>query len=85
VFPVLKNLLKAQEIVVESADEALSALSRAEQTGADFADCLIEAAGARLGCAVTYTFDQKAARLLGMEQPPGDGRPAPAEATSSTR
>ncbi|MDR1077266.1 MAG: type II toxin-antitoxin system VapC family toxin [Propionibacteriaceae bacterium] len=73
VHAALAGLLGAYDIVVEAADEASWAMRLAERTGADFADCLIQAAAAKRGCRITYTFDAKAARLLGMAEPPRSG------------
>jgi predicted nucleic-acid-binding protein len=70
------GLLEASDVVVEAADEVKAALMRAQESGADFADCLIQAAGARVGCRVTYTFDSKAARLPGMKAPPPEAEQA---------
>ncbi|MDR1635395.1 MAG: type II toxin-antitoxin system VapC family toxin [Bifidobacteriaceae bacterium] len=62
-------LLASSDLVVEAADSLRAALGLAAQTGADFADCLIQVSGARRGCSVTYTFDRRATRLAGMAEP----------------
>jgi hypothetical protein len=36
-----------------------------KDSGADFADCLVEARNRRLGCRATATFDGKALKLPG--------------------
>jgi predicted nucleic-acid-binding protein len=69
VHRAIAGLLAASDIVIESADAAAAALSLAEDTGADFSDCLIQVSGARAGCRVTYTFDSKATRLDAMAPP----------------
>lgn len=56
------GLLEAEELVVEEADDAASAAMAYAAGSADFADHMIAAAAARMGCETLYTFDRKAAR-----------------------
>ena len=59
-------LLRARELVVESAEAAYLALATYQASNADFADALI-AHGAKLaGCSETLTFDRAAAASTGM-------------------
>jgi predicted nucleic-acid-binding protein len=59
-------VLRTKEIVVDRADQVLKALRVFRASTADLADCLIECAGARAGCARTMTFDITAAKVAGM-------------------
>ncbi len=59
-------LLRTKEIVVDRADSVLKAVRRFSATSADFADCLIERAGADAGCRCTMTFDAAASKVVGM-------------------
>ena len=62
----LELLLRTKEIVVDQADQVLSALRAFKAGSADFADCLIERSAASAGCSRTVTFDAGAARTAGM-------------------
>ena len=62
VAQTLDLLLRTKQVVVDRADQVLSAL-RVFKTGlADFADCLIERTAAHAGCERTMTFDAGAAK-----------------------
>ncbi|MFC4336724.1 PIN domain-containing protein [Salininema proteolyticum] len=62
----MRTVLSAREIELESGETILEALSTAEDTGADFGDALIAAAGRLAGCRYTATFDRSAAAKVGM-------------------
>jgi predicted nucleic-acid-binding protein len=62
----IELLLRTKEIVVDRADQAIRALRQFNTTSADFADCLIERAGASAGCGQTLTFDVGASKHAGM-------------------
>jgi predicted nucleic-acid-binding protein len=62
----LEQLLNSSELVVESHAAVAQALHRFASNKADFADCLIERCGHLAGCKETVTFDQNAARSVGM-------------------
>ncbi len=63
----IEQLLRTQEILVERADQVLRALRLFKASSADFADCLIERAGAAAGCKHTLTFDGGASKNAGMQ------------------
>ena len=63
---VVENLLQTETLVVQLAEVVWKALAAYRKGAADFADCLIERIGTANVCAVTYTFDQIAARDAGM-------------------
>lgn len=63
---VLDRLLRARQLVVESADLAWQASRIFTDGKADFADCVIERAGNANGCEHTLTFDRLAAKGAGM-------------------
>lgn len=65
VLDVLDRLLRARELLVQDADLVRRAWRRAKG-GADFPDALIAELGDAAGCEVTVTFDQQAARSVGM-------------------
>jgi len=62
VAAVIRRILQSAELNVENPALAWAALRDYEQRQADFADGLIGRGNLARGCAVTYTFDQKAAR-----------------------
>ncbi len=62
----LELLLRTKEIVVDQADQVLSALRAFKAGSADFADCLIERSAASAGCSRTVTFDVAAAKTARM-------------------
>lgn len=59
----LGKILHAEQIEVENRQLALNAFYEYQNSQADFADCLIGLINQSLGCATTYTFDKKAAKL----------------------
>jgi predicted nucleic-acid-binding protein len=66
VTEVLRKLVTAADIVVESSDLVVSALDQAAATNRDMPDILIADSGSRAGCAKTVTFDRKARTIAGM-------------------
>jgi predicted nucleic-acid-binding protein len=67
VVAVVERLLRTRTLRVENAEVAWQAVRRFAAGAADFADCLIERAGAAGGCEVTLTFDRAAAKAAGMQ------------------
>jgi predicted nucleic-acid-binding protein len=63
----LEMLLTDDVIVVEQSGVVAGAVQRFRSTKADFADCLIAESARAAGCNRTLTFDEIAARDLGME------------------
>ena len=63
VVEVLRTLLTSAELRVETPDMAWSAVRSYQNTGAGFADCLIGLRNRQAGCAMTATFDKRAARM----------------------
>jgi predicted nucleic-acid-binding protein len=63
---VLERLLSMNEIVVEQTDVIRLAARLYRQTRAGFSDCLISASANAAGCTQTLTFDQQAAKTVGM-------------------
>jgi predicted nucleic-acid-binding protein len=66
----IELLLRTKEIVVDRADQVIRALRVFTNSSADFADCLIERAGAGAGCLRTMTFDVGASKQAGMQLMP---------------
>jgi predicted nucleic-acid-binding protein len=63
----VKEILHAEGLRVEHADEAFTAMALLKAGQGDFADALIGAINANAGCSRTLTFDRKALRLPGFE------------------
>lgn len=61
----IERVLQADMFVVENEQEVFVAMSALKDGHGSFADALIGALGARVGCSRTMTFDRKAARLPG--------------------
>ena len=64
----LKQLLGAEEVIVEHEREVFSALRILQSGRGTFADGLIAALGDNAGCEHTYTFDEKATRISQFKQ-----------------
>jgi predicted nucleic-acid-binding protein len=64
---LLELLLADDVIVIEQSGAVARAAQRFRSTKADFADCLIAESARAAGCTRTLTFDEIAARDLGME------------------
>src|ERR1700682_421411 len=59
----IERLLQTDVLVVESEQEVFTAMIALKEGRGSFADALIGALGAKVGCSRTLTFDQKALRL----------------------
>ena len=59
------SLTSTPNIVVESKEDVVNAVTRYGQTSADFSDLMILAAANRAGAMPLYTFDRKLARMDG--------------------
>lgn len=66
---VIERTLQADVFVVESETQVFSAMVAFKEGLGSFADALIGALGAKAGCSVTLTLDQKALRLPGFSPP----------------
>jgi predicted nucleic-acid-binding protein len=62
---VIKELVEAQELILEQEDLVRRAVAKLDQ-GADFADAVIAELGADAGCRETVTFDRRASARAGM-------------------
>jgi len=63
----IERTLQIDAIVVENEQEVFNAMIALKQGKGSFADAIILALGARVGCSHTLTFDQKASRLSGFK------------------
>jgi predicted nucleic-acid-binding protein len=63
IAPIIERLLQAPVIAIENEVEVFIALTALQEGRGSFANALIGALGQKAGCSVTFTFDQKAARL----------------------
>lgn len=63
----LRSLLAEPAFAFEDRDGVALAVSLFEQHGCGFADCLIAAKHARLGCGFTATFDRRMRGLPGVQ------------------
>jgi predicted nucleic-acid-binding protein len=63
----IERMLEVDVLVVENEQEVFTAMMAVKQGRGSFADALIGALGARVGCSHTVTFDQKALRLPAFE------------------
>ncbi len=59
----IERVLQVNVVIVESEQEAFTAMIAGKEERSSFADALIGALGAKPGCSHTLTFDQKALRL----------------------
>ena len=66
VAQALEVMLRTKQLLVERADQGLSALRVLGEGGADFADCLSERSASGAGCGETMTLDIEAAKHAGM-------------------
>ena len=67
IYQALSALLSAVELEIEDADLLSAALDPYLNTGADFADIMTRGAAEKYGALPLMTFDNKAARLEGVE------------------
>jgi predicted nucleic-acid-binding protein len=56
-------MLQVNVLVVENEQKVFTAMTAVKEGRGSFADALIGALGAKMGCSHTVTFDQKALRL----------------------
>src|ERR1700740_2471766 len=56
----VERLLQTDVLVVENEQEVFTAMIALKEGQGSFADAVITALGARMGCSCTLTFDQKA-------------------------
>lgn len=63
----LERILQADALIVESEQEVFQATMALKEGSGSFADALIGALGAKVGCTRTLTFDRSASRLPGFE------------------
>ena len=59
----IERILQTRTFAVESEAEVFTAMTALREGNASFTDALIGALGDKAGCAITYTFDRRAARL----------------------
>ena len=65
----VERMLQTSVLVVENEQQVFTAMIAIKEGRGSFADALIVALGARVGCSRTLTFDQKALRLPGFAAP----------------
>jgi predicted nucleic-acid-binding protein len=65
----VERILQTDVLVVENEQEVFTAMIALKNGRGSFADAVIAALGARMGCSCTLTFDRKALRLPGFELP----------------
>jgi predicted nucleic-acid-binding protein len=70
IIAAFRLLLETRELHIENEEAVEQAVYTFENSGADFADCLVLAQYQRLGCRSMLTFDKRAARLPGGELVP---------------
>lgn len=63
----VERMLQIDVLVVENEQEVFTAMIALKDGQGTFADAVIAALGARMGCTFTLTFDRKALRLPGFE------------------
>ena len=59
----IERMLEVNVLIVESEQEVFTAMLAVKEGRGSFADALIGALSAKVGCSHTVTFDQKALRL----------------------
>jgi len=65
----VERMLQTSVLVVENEQQVFTAMIPLKEGRGSFADALIVALGARVGCSRTLTCDQKAPRLPGFAAP----------------
>jgi len=65
----VERMLQTDVLVIENEQEVFTAMITLKEGRGSFADALIAALGARVGCSCILTFDHKALRLPGFELP----------------
>jgi predicted nucleic-acid-binding protein len=63
----VERMLQVEVLAIENEQEVFTAMVALKQGHGSFSDTLIAELGAQAGCALTLTFDQKAARHPGFE------------------
>jgi predicted nucleic-acid-binding protein len=66
---VVERMLQTDVLVVENEQKVFTAMIALKDGRGSFADAVIGALGARMGCSCTLTFDRKALRLPGFALP----------------
>ncbi len=66
VISTFRMLLETRDIIIEQEETLEEALYLYENNNTDFADCIMAARYARLGCSAMLTFDKKASQLPGV-------------------
>ncbi len=69
IVAAVERMLQTDVLVVENEQEVFTAMTALKDGHGSFADAVIAALGARMGCSCTLTFDRKALRLPGFELP----------------
>jgi len=69
IVAAVERMLQTDVLVVENEQEVFTAMIALKDGQGSFADAVIAALGARMGCSCTLTFDRKALRLPGFELP----------------
>jgi predicted nucleic-acid-binding protein len=65
----VERVLQTDVLIVENEQEVFTAMIALKEGQGSFADAVIAALGAKMGCSCTLTFDQKALRLPGFKRP----------------
>jgi predicted nucleic-acid-binding protein len=65
----VERMLQADTLLIQNEQEVFTAMMMLRAGRGSFADALIAALGSWAGCAVTFTFDRKAARVPGFSLP----------------
>jgi|SRR5215472_3862873 len=65
----VERMLQTSVLVIENEQQVFTAMIALKEGRGSFADALIVAQGARVGCSRTLTLDQKALRLPGFAAP----------------
>jgi len=69
IVAAVESLLQADVLIVESEAEVFTAITALRERRGQFADALIGALCAEVGCTRVYSFDRAALRLPGFEHP----------------
>jgi len=69
IVQAIERVLQTSVLVVENEQEVFTAMVAVKESLGSFADGVIAALGARIGCSCTLTFDRKALRLPGFQLP----------------
>jgi len=69
IVAAVERMLQTDVLVVENEQEVFTATIALKDGQGSFADAVIAALGARMGCSCTLTFDRKALRLPGFKLP----------------